>query len=333
VGQALEELQGTPGVRQAGFVTFLPPETWAAYFQRFHFDGPVPEGAPAGIQRANTLMTSTDYFDTVGISILEGRAFLTTDNEESPPVAIVNQTFARRFFPNDNPLGRRILSEFDSTIGGGDKSREIVGVVNDTRDRGFQDEPLPIIYLPFRQGTLPYGAMAIKTDLAPAAIIPEVRRRLGAANPDVPLADFETLDDRVQDSLKEPRFYALLAASCAFMAVIFVTVGIYGVVSYAVSRRTLEFGIRMALGSSAGGVLRNVLWQGARMALIGIAFGIVLAFATTRLLESLLFDVKPIDMPTLGASVLMVFAVTLFAAYVPARRACKQSPMTALRYE
>jgi putative ABC transport system permease protein len=278
-------------------------------------------------------MTSTDYFDTVGISILEGRAFLTTDNEESPPVAIVNQTFARRFFPNDNPLGRRILSEFDSTIGGGDKSREIVGVVNDTRDRGFQDEPLPIIYLPFRQGTLPYGAMAIKTDLAPAAIIPEVRRRLGAANPDVPLADFETLDDRVQDSLKEPRFYALLAASCAFMAVIFVTVGIYGVVSYAVSRRTLEFGIRMALGSSAGGVLRNVLWQGARMALIGIAFGIVLAFATTRLLESLLFDVKPIDMPTLGASVLMVFAVTLFAAYVPARRACKQSPMTALRYE
>lgn len=333
VRRALEGLQTIPGVRRAGFITQLPPDS-SSSFSDFRLDGPAPEGASfQGRRRAETLITSAEYFETVGMSVVRGRGFLTSDTEDSRPVAIVNEAFVRTHLSGDKPLGRRISLSVDPLLGGEAKAREIVGVVNDTRDRGLWDDPLPIIYLPFRQGTLPWGAMAMRIDASPAAIIPEIRRRLGAIDADVPLVDFETLDDRVQQSLKEPRFYALLAASCALMAVIFVTVGIYGVVSYAVSRRTLEFGIRLALGSSAGGVLRNVLWQGLRMALLGTVFGILLAGAGTRLLESFLFDVQPIDIPTFSGSLLIVFAVTLLAVYMPARRACRQSPMAALRYE
>jgi predicted permease len=333
VSRALEELQRIPGIRQAGFITLLPPDS-SSSFANFRFDGPAPEGVPSqGQTRAETLMTSADYFETVGMSVVRGRGFLSTDTAESRPVAIVNEAFVRMYFPDDKPLGRRIFSRLDPVIGGEEKAREIVGIVNDTRDRGLRNEPLPIIYLPFRQVTFPWGAFALRTEVTPTAIIPEIRRRLRAIDRDVPLVDFETLGERVYESLKEPRFYALLAVSCALMAVLFVTVGIYGVVSYAVSRRTLEFGIRMALGSSAGGVLRNVLAHGIRMALLGTAFGILLAVAITRLLESFGFVVKPIDIPAFGASIVIAFAVTLFAAYVPARRAYRQSPMTALRYE
>jgi putative ABC transport system permease protein len=279
------------------------------------------------------MMASADYFKTVGMSALKGRLFAATDDADSPPVVIVNEAFATTFFGQQDPLGRRIFSGFDTSARGAEVAREIVGVVNDTRDRGMDRAPLPIIYLPYRQGMLPYGAIALRTEIAPGALIGEVRQRLNAIRADVPTVDFQTLDERVQNSLREPRFYVFLAAICAALAVLFAGVGLYGVVAYSVSARTTELGVRMALGSSRARILALVLWQGAAMAAIGAALGLLLAFGAMRGLASLLFEVSPLDPPTLAAAIMFVMAIALLAAFVPAWRASRLSPMTALRYE
>ena len=193
--------------------------------------------------------------------------------------------------------------------------------------------PLPTIYLPYRQGMLPYGAMALRAEIAPGALIGEVRQRLSAIRADVPAVDFETLDERVQDSLREPQFYAFLSAVCAALAVLFAGIGLYGVVAYSVSARTTEIGVRMALGSPRARIVTLVLGQGAAMAAIGAALGLLLAFGSMRGLASLLFEVSPLDPASLAASVAFVMAVALVAAFVPAWRASRLSPVTALRYD
>ena len=160
-----------------------------------------------------------------------------------------------------------------------------------------------------------------------------IRDRLTRLNPAVPLTDFQALDTRLRESLREPRFYTLMAAACALMAVLFVTFGLYGLVSYSVSRRTSELGIRMAIGAERATILRMVLWQGLRMAALGLAAGLGLAVLLSRALASLLFQVKPIDPLTLFAAAAIVVSVTLAASYGPARRASRVAPITALRYE
>jgi ABC-type antimicrobial peptide transport system permease subunit len=178
---------------------------------------------------------------------------------------------------------------------------------------------------------LPYGAIAMRAQLAPSALMAEVRQRLGAINADVPVADFQTLEQRVRESLREPRFNAFLAAACAALAVLFAGVGLYGVVAYSVSAQTTQIGVRMALGSSRTRIFALVLWQGAAMALVGAALGLLLAFFSMRGLSSFLFEVAPLDPLTLTASIMFVIGVALIAGFVPAWRACRLSPTTALR--
>ena len=331
VSRALEEIASLPGVESVGYITFLPPETWAASFAPFRIEAPAPE-TPVR-PTANALTTSVDYFRTVGMSVINGRGFEATDNADGPPVAIINEALAARYFSHADPIGLRIVSDFDARLGKDETSREVIGVVNDTRDRGMNQPPLPTIYLPYSQGTLPYGAMALRVRTSPEVLIPEINRRLRAINPDVPLTAFQTLDSRIRDSLSEPRFYAVLAAVCAAMAVLFVAVGLYGVVAYSVSRRTVELGVRMALGSSHTRIKRLVLSQGAVMAFAGAALGVLLALASMRALSSLLFEVQALDPPTLAGSVLLVVAVALLAAYVPAQRACRLNLTTALHHD
>jgi putative ABC transport system permease protein len=205
--------------------------------------------------------------------------------------------------------------------------------VKDTHDRGLATTSYPTLYIPITQFSLPYGSIALRTDVAPSSVIPEIRRRLARLDAAIPLTDFETIDDRLYKSIEEPRFYTLVAAVCAFMAVLFVTLGLYGIVSFSVSRRTPEFGIRMAVGAQQSAILRMVLGQGLRMAIGGVALGVALSLAFTRILESLLFQVKPIDPLTLGAAAFLVIAVTLLASYIPAKRASRVNPIIALRYE
>jgi putative ABC transport system permease protein len=241
----------------------------------------------------------------------------------------VNEAFVRRYLPDDEPIGRKIGTGFD----GLEPVREIVGVVRDAQDRGLAVAPYPTAYIPFTQFSLPYGAIALRIGVPAESIVPVIRDRLHRLDPAVPLTDFQMLTDRLHESLREPRFYTLLAVTCAGMAVLFVTFGLYGLVSYSVGRRTTELGIRMAIGAERGTIVRMVLGQGFRMALTGVALGLGLALVSARVLESLLFEVQPVDPPTFAAAAAIVMIVTLAASYAPARRASRLNPVTALRQD
>jgi putative ABC transport system permease protein len=327
--RALEEIRTIPGIERAGLISFLPPETRAGVFMGLAIDGvPAPApGAPARV--VNTLISSVDYFETIGTPLVRGRGFTAADTAGAPPVIIVNEAFVRQHLPEGAPIGRRIGTGFD----GLKPVREIVGVVKDAHDRGLAAAPYPTAYIPFTQFSLPYGSIALRSALPADSVIPVIRDRLTRLNPSVPLTDFQRLDDRLHESLREPRFYTLMAATCASMAVLFVTFGLYGLVSYSVGRRTPELGIRLAIGAQRGAILRMVLLQALWMSVAGVALGAGLASLSSRALEPLLVEVRPRDPLTFAAAAALVILVTLAASYGPARRASRVNPIAALRYE
>jgi len=320
----LEAVRGVPGVVSAGWITNPPPETRAGVFIPFSIAGSGAAMRPF----CNFQVTSEDYFPTAGIAFSRGRDFTRADAAGAPPVAIVNETLARMYFPNADPVGKRIAPIWD-----GNNFREIVGVIRDIHDRGLSAKPFATVYVPFAQFPMAYGGIVARTGAPPETVIPELRRRIASADPTVPLKGLSTIEARLRRTLDAPRFYTMMAAVCAAMAVLFVTLGLYGVISFAVSRRTSEIGIRMALGASAEAIRRSILRQGLALAAIGAAAGIALSLAATRLLATLLFELKPIDPPTLAISVALVVLVTLGASYLPARRASRVHPMAALRHD
>jgi putative ABC transport system permease protein len=288
---------------------------------------PPARGLPPN--RVNTLITSVDYFRTVGMSVVRGRDFLDADRRDHPSVVVVNEAFVRKYLPEADPLGHKIGTGFDNL----NPVREIVGVVRDTHDRGVNLAPYPTVYIPFTQFSLPYGAIALRTSATSDMLVPVIRDRLQRLNASVPVTEFQMLDRRLIESLREPRFYTLMAVTCAAMAVLFVTFGLYGLISYSVGRRTAELGIRLAIGAQRGAIVRMVLGQGLRLAAIGVMLGLALAAAGTRALATLLFGVQPIDVPTFSAAAGLVILVTLAACYAPARRAGRVSPLAMLRNE
>jgi putative ABC transport system permease protein len=321
----LEAVRTIPGVASAGWITLLPPESRKGVFIPFSIEGrPAPQ-TPADRLFCNLQVTSEDYFETVGIPLLRGRAFTLADAAGGPAVTIVNETLARRDFPNGDAIGQRIVTMFDP------RPREIVGIIRTIHDRGLATATVATVYVPFRQFSLPYGSIAMRASISPDTLVPEVRRRLAAIDPTIPLTEFQTLDARLYKSLDEPRFYTLMAAACALTALFFVTLGLYGVVAHSVARRTPEIGIRIALGAQGGTILRMILRQGVALVATGVAIGALLSLAMTKVFSSLLFDVKPSDPATVAAAAATIAAVTLLASYVPARRASRLNPMAALR--
>lgn len=326
---ALDEVQTIPGVQAAGLISFLPPEIRAGVFMPVSVEGEETSGPSS--RYANHLITSAGYFETVGMSLVSGRGIEPSDNENGRPVIVVNETFVRRYLTTGSILGRRIFTGFGGGAGGQGAAREIVGVARDVHDRGLGRAATPTLYIPFRQFALPYGSMAIRTAGDPTSIVAEVRRRIQRLDNSVPLERFTTLNARLSESLAEPRFYTYLATLCAGMALLFVTLGLYGIVSFSVSRRIPEFGIRMAVGASEGSILRLVLGQSAWMATLGAVIGLALALAFARVLNALPFAVRSADPATLGVATGIVVLVVLGASYVPARRAGRVSPLSALR--
>jgi putative ABC transport system permease protein len=324
--RALEEIRAIPGVDGAGLISFLPPETRSGVFMGLAIDGdPLPPGAQPRV--VNTLISSAGYFQTLRMRLASGRDFLPSDTGSRKPVIIVNETLVRRYLNGAGALGRRIGTGFD----GMKPIREIVGVVRDSHDRGVAADPVPTAYIPYEQFSLPYGSLVVRTALPPGSVIPVIRERVGRVNPAVPLFDFQTLAHRFEESLREPRFYMLVAGGCAALAMLFVTFGLYGLISYTVSRRAREIGIRVALGARRDTIVRLVVGQGARIAIAGVVLGTALAWLTTRYLQSLLFRVEPLDGPTLAAAAALVVTVTLGAAALPARRATGIDPVSALK--
>jgi putative ABC transport system permease protein len=290
-------------------------------------EGGVPEGT--GTPSANTLISSAGYFDTVRMTITQGRDFAESDIEDRQLVAIVNEAFVRRYLPDGDPLGRNIGTGFDGLT----PVRSIVGVVGDTHDRGVNVAPIPTVYLPVAQFNLGYGAIAVRTSLDADIIVPSIRSRLQRLNPAVPLTDFQSLDDRLHQSLREPRFYTMMATMCALLAMTFVTFGLYGLISYSVGRRRMELGIRMAIGADRGSIVRLVLGQGLRMGVVGIVLGVGLSMLTARSLESQLFQVEALDPWILFAAAATVILATQVATIGPARRAGRVDPMSILRQQ
>jgi putative ABC transport system permease protein len=280
-------------------------------------------------------MVSPDYFKTIGIALDKGRALTDQDREGTPFVAVINETMARTFFAGQDPIGRRIK------LGGLEAPfpwLSIVGVVGDVRHNGLETEAKLQMYVPYQQPPLPdfnvtSMFLAVRTSAEPSTLVAAVRREVAVLDKDQPVADIKTMNERLDESSAPRRFNMLLLAIFAALALMLAAVGIYGVMSYSVTQRTHEIGVRVALGARSGDVLKLIVGQGMLLALIGVGLGLAGAFALTRLMTSLLFGVSPSDPLTFVCVALVLSAVALFACLIPARRATRVDPMVALRYE
>jgi putative ABC transport system permease protein len=288
---------------------------------------PLPQGAA---DTADYVTASPQYFGVMGISVIRGRLFTADDTDSAPPVAVISQTLARRYFPHQDPLGRQLIFGFTPQ---GNVSRQIVGVVADIHDVSLAKDPGPMLYVPFAQAPLWGGEVVVRSKLGIAAVADAIRSATHNIDKDLPVTDIESLSGALNASVAEPRFRALLLGIFSSIALLLAAIGIYGVVSFSVSRRTREIGIRMALGATPASVRRLVIGESAKLLLLGLAVGIPAALVLTRFLSTLLFGVAPTDPLTFAVVALLLAFVTLAAAYLPARRGMRVDPMVALRCE
>jgi len=325
--QAVAQMQALPGVESVGAVRFLP-------FATLHAGTGVDiEGRPqlSSAQRLTTgvMVTDANYFRTMQIPLKRGRLFTDQEAAEMRHVVIINEAFAQKHFPNEDPLGKRV------TIYMKDDNRpcEIIGVVGDSKHMSLDAEIEPMSYWPHPELAYSVMTLVIRTRGDAASITPAARDVIRALDPDQPVADVRTIESLIGTSMARARFNTLLLTIFAIVALLLAGVGIYGVMAYSVAQRTREIGVRVALGARAPDVLRLVLRRGMTLTLGGVAIGVAASFALTRLMEALLFNVSATDPLTfIGIPLLLAF-VALLACLIPARRAAKVDPMVALRYE
>ena len=320
--QVTERLQELPGVQSVGAVSRLPLSGGNSS-RSFKIPGK-DEGYSADIR-----VSTPDYFQAMGIPIIRGRFLSAHDVEGSIPVVVVNQALAQGVFAGQDPIGKYLLD-----FGPGSEKLQIVGVVGNVRHVGLETAPHFEAYLPFGQGHWPSAFLAVRTRTAdPLALIPAVQNAVWSVDKTVPLAEVRTMNDVVSRSMLQRKFTMALLGIFAVLAVLLASIGLYGVMSYAVAQRTHEIGIRMALGAQRYDVLRMVVTHGMSLAGVGVILGAAASFGLTRLISRLLFGVSPSDPITfLGVAVLLM-CVALLANYLPARRATQVDPMVALRYE
>jgi predicted permease len=320
--ELVERVSGLPGVESVALAVHHPANP--GWTSRFIIDGRPPV-APGEQEEARINPVGRDYFRTVGMLLVRGRGFTEADVTDGPRVVVINETFARRHFPDQDPVGQRL-----SFWG---QSREIVGVVADVKFRGPARETRQGWYAPLEQ--IPFGAFSVlvRTAGEPLDIAPLVQQQVLAIDPDLPVFGVSTLEQQFSGFVAQPRFNMLLLGLFAGVAMVLAAVGIYGVISYGVNQRTHEIGVRISLGASAGDVLRHVVGQGLVLAAAGVAIGLGASLLLTRALSGLLFGVGAVHLPTFVAVALIVSLVAFAASYLPARRASDVDPMLALRSE
>jgi putative ABC transport system permease protein len=329
--QQLERnLSAAPEVASVGFVTRLPLQSALNNITTFLAiegrDVPAGERPEIDFRRA-----STGYFQTMGIPLLRGRLVTEQDITNSTGAVVINEVMAKRFWPGEDPVGKRISTATSS--GQQTQWQTIVGIVGSVRHLGLDVEPRPELYY-HTTSNPPFGpVVVIRTTGDPERVISIARAKVRELDRDVPIANVSTMEQLVAQSVAQRRFGMFLVSIFAVLALVLAVIGIYGVVSYSVAQRTNEIGVRMALGASATDVLKLVLKHGMTLALIGVGAGLAGAFAVTRLMVAMLFDVKPTDVATFAIVSVGLILVALLACYVPARRAMKVDPLVALRYE
>ena len=321
-------IAAVPGVREVGLINTLPLQKGPTF--RFRVEGrpsePVDKWPPA-----NYRAVSPNYFHVMNIPVLQGRAFTDGDNEQSPTVLMVNQSLVEKNFKGENVIGRRI--NFGRTVNNEPVWREIVGVVADIKNQELKEQPEPEIYFSSTQGPFQTMSIVIRSTVEPTSLVSAVRQAVTEVDKTVPVADFETMERLVSESVMQPRFNMVLLSLFSAIALLLSAAGIYGVTAYTVTQRTHELGIRIALGAQLADVLRLILKQGLAVIFIGMAIGLLAAFVLTRLLRTLVFGVSTSDPVTFIGITLLLSFVALVACYVPARRATKVDPLIALRYE
>jgi putative ABC transport system permease protein len=343
IDDALARIRTIPGVVSAGVTGALPIADADGYPDGEFLilnGGPVPtnqqelerlELNPAQTGTADYAVASAGFFRTVGIPLVRGRLFNEQDGPDSPHVAIISDTLARQKWPNKNPLGQMVFFNMDGIM----KPFTIVGVVADIRAEGLDQPPARIIYADYRQRGLTVNsspAMILRTAWPASSIIPATRQVFHELDPNIPL-EFSTFAGALGGWMAEKRFLLLLAGVFAGAALLLAAVGLYGLVAHSVTRRTQEIGIRMALGAQRADVVRLVVGEGARLAVAGVALGLALSIALTRLISSLLFGVTAVDPVTFLLVAALLSAVAILACYIPARRAMRIDPIVALRHE
>ena len=318
----LRRVSALPGVRNAAISAALPL-SWKRITPM------LPEGQPSVPLGQRPFLDieaiSPQWFDAMRVPLRNGRWFTAADNAQAPKVVIVNETFARRFWPNQNPLGKRVL------IGRWPEGAEVVGVAGDVKNKGLAQETQAQVYIPFPQ--LPWGNMnlLVRTDVAPQSLASAVRGQISAVDTDQPVTNVQTVDELMDSSRSQPRFTMLLLALFSLAALVLAVIGIYGVLVYSVAQRRHEMAIRLALGAERKDILQLVVRQGLLLAFVGVAVGLFAALMMTRLMSSLVYDVSTRDLTTFVVAPLVFLGIALLASYLPARRATKLNPVEALR--
>jgi putative ABC transport system permease protein len=325
--QAIERIQKLPGVEGAGAINFLPfagPHAGTLVEIEGRPKLPPGQGLTTGV-----CVTDANYFRTIQIPLKRGRLFTEQEANEMRHVVVINDAFARKYFPNEDPLGKRVTIHMKNE----NVPSQIIGVVGDSKHMGLDSEIEPMSYWPHPELAYSYMTFVIRTQGDAASIAPAARNVIQTLDPEQPVADVRTMESLLSKSVSKARFSTLLLSVFACVALVLSTVGIYGVMSYAVSQRTHEIGIRMALGAQTRDILRLVIRQGMIMALAGVAIGLIASLLLTRLMKTLLFGVNPTDPLTFVMIALLLTSVALLACYIPARRAASVDPINALRYE
>jgi putative ABC transport system permease protein len=326
--QAVERIETIPGVQAAGAISWLPLVGLGSATS-FWVDGR-PEPPPGEKPGTDVRVITPGYFAAMGIPLIKGRIFDERDTAQGPRVLIINETMAREFFPDEDPIGKRLIISWDRPP----LPDEIIGVVGDAKLTSVDGQVRPAIYWPHaRQAAYSAMTFAVRTTGDPLAIAGSLLAQIRSIDPEQPVADIRTMEEVVSTSISRPRFNMLLLGLFAGVAMILSAVGIYGVMAYSVNQRTHEIGIRMALGARGSDVMRMIVGQGMALALVGVGIGLGAAFFLTGLMSSLLFGVGATDPLTFAAISLLLVGVAFVACYVPARRATRVDPMVALRYE
>jgi putative ABC transport system permease protein len=323
--QVLDRIQEVPGVQSVSLVRGLPFSGNGGTAAITLADRKPPARGSEPEVMFNTAMPN--YFETIGIPFIKGRLFGPQDQLNSPPVLIINQTMAHRFWPNQDPIGKQVKFVEDGTTG------TVVGVVGDAKHYWLEEESRPQIYGSYTQQPGYFATVVARTAVEPLALSESVRQALWKVDADQPMWKIRTVEFLVNRSVADRKFLMALMGIFAFLALVLTMIGLYGVINYLVNQRTQEIGIRMALGAQMGDILGMVLKQGMVLVLIGVALGLGAAWLMTRLISRLLYQVSATDPLTFATIALLLIAVALLACYVPARRATKVDPLVALRYE
>ena len=329
--ETLRRIKEQPGVESAGMITFVPLSFGGMKFS-FSVEGHPPPN-DIDLPFAFYRVVSPDYFRTLDIALQRGRFFEAHDTADSQPVVLVNRRLAEQFWPNEDPIGKRLkIGPLDSP----NAWLTVVGVTGDVRQAGFYDELRMDLYVPYAQERRVFVAprdLVVRTKADAASVVGAVRQAVWAVDKDQPISDVRTMDQVFAAAISQERFQALLLGLFAALALMLASVGLYGVISYSVAQRTHEIGVRIALGAQPHDVLRLVIRQGMMLTLTGLIVGIAVGSVATRVLSDMLYGVTTRDPLTFGLVPLLLLLVALLACYLPARRATKVNPMVALRYE